>query len=664
MLNALNRVERYRDLAEGCRRLAAIGFSNETRNHYLRMAEQNSPQQEVTMRARPKTIRALLIAGVAVCAIASPLVNICVIPAAAQAVSLSVEFRTALEPYGAWQHHRRWGEVWIPSRVARNWQPYTVGHWVYSQDYGWYWAPDDQEADWGLVTYHYGRWVVDDQFGWMWIPGTEWGPGWVQWRHGRQHVGWAPLPPDEVMVEYREAPQFWVFVRERDLVAPRITEVILPPQERGVFFRDTIVVNRTVVLQDRRFGVNPGIPPTYIAAAYGRPIPSYEISPRVFAGTANLPGAVVVRADDFRNRERVREIARESTFVRQTTNTVAPARELPPLQPLGASERGRLGALPPRAAQPGFTVTGQNRPEGSNAPATSGREPPTGQSPNPPAPSRQGAAPGQPLQQHGREGRPGAQGAAPSGPGPAQGELRGNQGQRDQRNLREGRPVAPNAPGTAPSISGIAPGAQRNEGPGGAQPGRDQRNLREGRPGSPLPNAPSPSGEARRVPEAGAPGERGPRNPPPGGIEQRGGRDGSGLVERGGRTGNLPGRESGPGTSGAAPSGRERELRNRPPEGATSPQELHGRERSGIESQGPRNQSAEGQRGATQRLAPAALSQPPLAAGRGSSPGSEAPRSRAPAAEGPRSQSPTTAGAAPGAGRAAPGGGGRREEQR
>ena len=40
MLDALNRADRYRDLAEGCRRLAAIGFSDETRNHYLRMAEQ------------------------------------------------------------------------------------------------------------------------------------------------------------------------------------------------------------------------------------------------------------------------------------------------------------------------------------------------------------------------------------------------------------------------------------------------------------------------------------------------------------------------------------------------------------------------------------------------------------------------------------------------
>jgi hypothetical protein len=572
------------------------------------------------MLARPKTIRALLIAGIAVCAIASPLVDISVVPAAAQAVSVSVEFRTALEPYGAWQRHRRWGEVWIPSRVARDWQPYTVGHWVYSQDYGWYWAADDQEADWGLATYHYGRWVVDDQFGWMWIPGTEWGPGWVQWRHGRQHVGWAPLPPDEVMVEYREAPQFWVFVRERDLVAPRITEVILPQQEREVFFRDTVVVNRTVVLEDHRFGVNPGIPPTYIAAAYGRPIPSYQISPRVFGGTANLPGAVVVRADDFRNRERIHEIARESTFVRQTTNTVAPARELPPLQPLGANERGRLGALPPRAAQPGFTVTGQN---GSNAPATPGTERPTGQPPRP-APSRQGTPPGQPLQQQGREGRPGAEGAAPPGPGPAPGELRGNQGQRDQRNLREGRPVAPNAPGASPNTTGAAPGAQRNEGRGdvrGTQPGRDQRGLREGGPGAPSPNARGPSDDGRRVPQA-----------------------------------------SSPNTNGAAPGGRERELRNRPPEGATPPQEPRGRERSGIENQSPRNQNLGGERGAS-RPAPAAPSQRPSAVERGPSQGLETPRSRAPAAEGPRPQSPTT-GAAPQGSRAPPGGGGRREEQR
>jgi hypothetical protein len=39
MLDALNRAERYRDLAEEYRRLAAIGSATDIRNRYLRMAE-------------------------------------------------------------------------------------------------------------------------------------------------------------------------------------------------------------------------------------------------------------------------------------------------------------------------------------------------------------------------------------------------------------------------------------------------------------------------------------------------------------------------------------------------------------------------------------------------------------------------------------------------
>jgi hypothetical protein len=42
MQDALKRAERYRALAEGCRRLAAIGISTETRDHFLRMAEHYS----------------------------------------------------------------------------------------------------------------------------------------------------------------------------------------------------------------------------------------------------------------------------------------------------------------------------------------------------------------------------------------------------------------------------------------------------------------------------------------------------------------------------------------------------------------------------------------------------------------------------------------------
>jgi hypothetical protein len=79
-------------------------------------------------------------------------------PAAAQVESVGVEFRTALEPYGTFRRVARWGEVWVPN-VATDWRPYTIGRWVYSDDFGWYWVSDAPEAPWGWVVFHYGRWV-------------------------------------------------------------------------------------------------------------------------------------------------------------------------------------------------------------------------------------------------------------------------------------------------------------------------------------------------------------------------------------------------------------------------------------------------------------------------------------------------------------------------
>ncbi len=46
MLDAWNRAERYRDLAEECRRLAATTFSTQMRNRYRRMAENYSTLAE------------------------------------------------------------------------------------------------------------------------------------------------------------------------------------------------------------------------------------------------------------------------------------------------------------------------------------------------------------------------------------------------------------------------------------------------------------------------------------------------------------------------------------------------------------------------------------------------------------------------------------------
>lgn len=270
--------------------------------------------------------------------------------AQAQRAAVSVEFRTALEPYGRWHRHSRWGEVWLPADRARDWRPYTVGRWVYTDDWGWYWVSDDAEASWGWVTYHYGRWVFDRELGWVWVPGNEWGPAWVNWRRGHQHVGWAPLPPDDIIVEYRDEPDVWIFVRSRDFIAPRITTVILPPRERAVYIRETVVVNRTVIVRDGGpvVAVNPGIAPAIIAASVGRPLRAYDVRPRVLAGTARIEGAVEVSADDLRDR-RKREATRVS--VRETKTEIRPAEKVPEPQPLAANEQGRLGDNPPRAAR-------------------------------------------------------------------------------------------------------------------------------------------------------------------------------------------------------------------------------------------------------------------------------------------------------------------------
>jgi hypothetical protein len=51
--DALNRARRCRALARGCRRLAAIGFSTETQNHFLRMAEHYSTLAEAVELEAP-----------------------------------------------------------------------------------------------------------------------------------------------------------------------------------------------------------------------------------------------------------------------------------------------------------------------------------------------------------------------------------------------------------------------------------------------------------------------------------------------------------------------------------------------------------------------------------------------------------------------------------
>ncbi|MGN6462520.1 MAG: DUF6600 domain-containing protein [Pseudolabrys sp.] len=127
------------------------------------------------------------------------------LPAPAMAQS-GQDFRVALESYGFWQEHPRWGEVWVPFGKPRGWRPYTVGRWVYTDEWGWYWVSGQDEEAWGWITFHYGRWIFDRRLGWAWVPGDEWAPAWVNWRRSDSIVGWAPAPPEDVIYDYDDDP--------------------------------------------------------------------------------------------------------------------------------------------------------------------------------------------------------------------------------------------------------------------------------------------------------------------------------------------------------------------------------------------------------------------------------------------------------------------------
>jgi uncharacterized protein DUF6600 len=295
----------------------------------------------ISRSVRNFSARCLAPTLLAVSLVLAPAVGTVFLPTAAQAQD-AIDFRVALEGYGQWVQHPRWGEVWIPEQVPPDWQPYRLGHWVYTEEWGWYW---DSEEDFGWITYHYGRWVFDRGLGWIWIPGRDWGPAFVDWRQGDDFVGWAPLPPDEYLDEDYESPDIYLFVRAGDLLAPRAYAVFLPPQERFAYYNRSFLVNRSVRLGGgAHIAVNPGVPPAFIARASGRPFRPVSIAPIVLAGTAGVAGAVILR-ENFRDRERTR------VSIRESNRLVQPQDHFVPLKPLQKGERGQLGGSTPLAAR-------------------------------------------------------------------------------------------------------------------------------------------------------------------------------------------------------------------------------------------------------------------------------------------------------------------------
>ncbi|HZQ37441.1 MAG TPA: DUF6600 domain-containing protein, partial [Dehalococcoidia bacterium] len=432
------------------------------------------------------------------------------------------EFAAALEPYGRWIRHPRYGEVWVPDDVSPEWRPYEYGHWVYTDDWGWYWVSDDNEDDWGWVVYHYGRWAFDRDIGWFWIPGDEWAPAWVDWRYGGEEIGWAPLPPENIDYDYEARPDYWVFVPMRYIGDERLRMHYIPRDRIVVVLRETRIVNRPVHVEGRRIWVNPGLAPGFIAARTHVTLHSYRVRPRVLSGTVNVQGAITVRREDLRERGAVRRIA--PVTVQRTNVTIQPT-SAPAPQPLQKNEPGRLGPHVPRAAQ-GTTAPPQQQQQQQqqqNGPVKPG-------APGAPPPARPQVQP----QQHAPQPQ-----VKPSGPPPAQVRP------APPTNVAPARPAEPVHPqvqqqqhAPPPQVRPAAPPTnvaparppepvhpqvqqqqQQHAPPPQVRPAAPPTNVA---PARPAPPPPPPQQRAVQPPQQHAPPQAQPRRPgPPGNQEEK-----------------------------------------------------------------------------------------------------------------------------------------------
>ncbi|QIG50837.1 hypothetical protein G5V57_25750 [Nordella sp. HKS 07] len=165
-------------------------------------------------------------------------VNMFLSPAQA-ATDVSISFGTFyddLAPHGSWTQYRD-AYVFIPAGVNGDWRPYTVGHWAYTERYGWFWVSDEP---FGWATYHYGRWGYDDDIGWYWIPGRRWAPAWVSWRRSADYVVWAPLPPEvdddiSVTISVSDIPErYWVAVPSRSFLETDLSVLVIDDDHERV----------------------------------------------------------------------------------------------------------------------------------------------------------------------------------------------------------------------------------------------------------------------------------------------------------------------------------------------------------------------------------------------------------------------------------------------
>ena len=151
------------------------------------------------------------------------------------------QFNTELAPSGTWIDYPGQGQVWQPSGVPSDFEPYsTNGHWVYSND-GWSWASNYK---WGWATFHYGGWIHDNSRGWLWKPGTEWAPARVTWSQSGGYYGWAPLPPNiSITAKWTPPAASWTFVPKEHIIEPQINRYAVNKAQNVTIVKNVTVIN-------------------------------------------------------------------------------------------------------------------------------------------------------------------------------------------------------------------------------------------------------------------------------------------------------------------------------------------------------------------------------------------------------------------------------------
>jgi hypothetical protein len=182
-------------------------------------------------------------------------------------------FYDRLEPYGNWVSYED-QYVFIPRHVDHGWRPYTLGHWSFTQRYGWMWVSNER---FGWATYHYGRWGYSRDIGWYWVPGRRWAPAWVAWSRGHNEVAWAPLPPHrggdvEVSITIGDVPDYyWQAVPTSAFLSINLSDRIIRDRNQvrtivqqsrpeTVHIENNIVINNVIQVNEIEKATNTKVP--------------------------------------------------------------------------------------------------------------------------------------------------------------------------------------------------------------------------------------------------------------------------------------------------------------------------------------------------------------------------------------------------------------------